>query len=481
MSAQRAVWEVARRELVERSRSRVLRVSLVLLLILSVGGAVAAARLSGRTPTDDVGLVGTRSVALEPAIRLQAKAAGRRVHLHPLASATAASREVRDGSVDIVLLDASRILVKTSRSQPAVRVVQDAVAAQGVFDRLRSSGLTQAQALGVLAPRALPVQALAPRPRNYDRNQALISISLFVLFMALLLFGQAVAQGVTEEKSSRVVELLLTTLSPRRLLTGKILGIGLLGLALLVIPGAAALAAGSLAGGAGLPSAAPEAIALILLWFILGYIFYSVAFAAFGALVSRQEDLNTAILPVTAVLTGAFYLAFIAVNSNPNGTLARVTAFLPPFSPTVVPARMVLGDMTAVGLAISVMLEVLAIGGMVVLAARTYERAILRIGAPVKLHRLFAPRSQQPHPVRATTKGTQTIKTAVGTQKGLTTGQPRLSPKADLALRLIAVTLVIAGAAIGFGKPISIALVAVGLLLLIIDQTLKHLPRPPVH
>ena len=481
MSARRAVWEVARRELVERSRSRVLRVSLVLLLILSVGGAVAAARLSGGTPTDDVGIVGPRSVALEPTIRLQAKAAGRRVHLRPLVSATVASRAVRDGSVDVVLLDGSRILVKTSRSQPAVRVLQDAVAAQGALDRLRGFGLTQAQALGVLAPRALPVQALAPRPRNYDRNQALINLSLFVLFMALLLFGQAVAQGVTEEKSSRVVELLLTTLSPRRLLAGKILGIGMLGLALLFIPGAAALAAGSLAGGAGLPSAAPKAVALILLWFVLGYIFYSVAFAAVGALVSRQEDLNTAILPVIAVLTGAFYVAFFAVNANPNGTVAQVAAFLPPSSPLVVPGRMVLGDMNEIGLALSVVLEFLAIGGMIVLAARAYERAILRIGAPVRLQRLFASRSQHPHGVSGAAKGTQSIKTAVTDQEALTTSQPRLSPKADVALRLVAVVLVIAGAVVGFGKPIAIALVAAGLLLLIIDQTLKHLPRRPAH
>ena len=99
------------------------------------------------------------------------------------------------------------------------------------------------------------------------------------------------ARGVTEEKSSRVVELLLTTLSPRRLLAGKVLGVGLLGLAQLVVAGGAALAAGRLAGGAGLPSAAPETVALVLLWFVLGYVFYSVAFAAVGALVSRQEDL----------------------------------------------------------------------------------------------------------------------------------------------------------------------------------------------
>lgn len=210
-----------------------LRLSLVLLLILSVGGAIAAARLTGRTRTDDIGLVGARSVALQPAIRLQAKAAGRRVQLRWLANATTAAHALRDGAIDVALVDGSRILVKILRSQPAVRVVQDAAAAQGVFNRLLSTGLTEAQALSMLAPPALPVDALAPPPRNYDRNQALVAIGLLALFGVLVFFGQAVAQGVTEEKSSRVVELLLTTISPRRLLAGKILGIGVLGLALL--------------------------------------------------------------------------------------------------------------------------------------------------------------------------------------------------------------------------------------------------------
>src|SRR5262249_29461137 len=122
MSARRAVWEVARRELEERGRSRVLRVSLVLLLVLCVGGAVAAARLTGTTPTDNVGLVGARSVALEPAIRVQATAAGRRVRMRGFASARAASRAVRDGSIAVALLDGNRLLVKTSRTGPAIRV-----------------------------------------------------------------------------------------------------------------------------------------------------------------------------------------------------------------------------------------------------------------------------------------------------------------------------------------------------------------------
>ncbi|HZE07046.1 MAG TPA: ABC transporter permease [Solirubrobacteraceae bacterium] len=475
MRARRAVWEVARRELVERSRSRVLRVSLVLLVVLSVGGAVAAARLTGGTPTDEIGVLGARSVALAPAIRLQARAAGRRVHIHPLASAVAASRAVRDGSISVALLDPGRIMVKTSRTAPAVRVVEQAVAAQGVVNRLRAAGLTQAQALSALRPPALPIDVLEPRPPNYDRNEGLVAAGLVALFMVLVFFGQAVAQGVTEEKASRVVELLLTTLSPRRLLAGKILGIGLLGLVLLLIPAVAALAAGQLAGGAGLPSAAPKAIALIILWFILGYIFYSVAFAAIGALVSRQEDLNTAMLPINAVLIGAFYLAIFVVNTNPNGTLARVAAFLPPFSPMIVPARMVLGDMTALGLVIAIVLEVIGTGVLIILAARAYERAILQIGAPIKLHGLFATRSPATHRMPL-------LRQPAGPPPSAKDGgEPRLSPVADVALRTSAVLLVVAGALIGFGRPIAVVLVVIGLLLLIIDQALKHLPRRPAH
>jgi ABC-2 type transport system permease protein len=481
MSARRAVWEVARREMVERSRSRMLQVTLAVLLIVSVGGAVAAARLNDRTPTDHIGVVGAGSVALEPAIRLQAQAAGRHARLHELASRTAAAQAVRNGSVAVALLDGNRIMVKTSRTGAPVHVVQDAVAAQGVLDRLQASGLTRAQALSALTPATLPFDVLQPNTRNTRDNQNLVFFSVLALCSLLLFFGQAVAQGVTEEKSTRVVELLLTTVSPRRLLAGKVLGIGVVGLCLVTIPGAAALAAGNLAGGAGLPSAAAKTIALIVLWFVLGYFFYSVAFAAIGALVSRREDLGIAIVPIIIVLAGGFMLTAVVANTNPDGTLAQIAAFLPPFPPMVVPARMVLGNMSAIAFAAAVALDLLATAGLILLAARIYERPILRIGAPVKLHRLLAARTRQAYPARADANGLQSTTTTDTDKAALSTPKPRVSNGADLALRMAAVALLLVGAAIGFGKPVSIALVAGGLLLLILGQTLKHRPHKPAH
>jgi ABC-2 type transport system permease protein len=439
-----------------------MRISVVVLLVLSVGGAIAAARLSDRTPTDQIGLVGARSAALGPAIRLQSQAAGRRVHLHELASAATAARAVRDGTVAVALVDGNRLLVKSSRSQAPVRAVQDAVTAAALLSRLRDTGLTQAQALKLLTPTPLPIDVLEPNARNVDRNRGLIAIGLIALFTVLVFYGQAVAQGVTEEKSSRVVELLLTTLTPRRLLAGKVLGIGTLGLVQLLLAGIAALLAGKLAGGVGLPPAAPKAVALVVLWFVLGYAFYSVAFAATGALVSRQEDLTAAMLPINFVLIGAFYLALILINGNPNGTFATIAAFLPPLSPMLVPARMVLGDMTAIELAAAIVIDLVATAWLVVLAGRIYERAILQVGAPLRVHRLL--RSDQKRPVFDP-------RTPPTSADPLDLRRRRL---VDTAARAVVVAFLIAGVAIGLEHAVAIVLMVLGLLLVVLLETRRH-------
>lgn len=385
MSGWRSIWEVARRELVERSRSRTMRISLALLLVLAVAGSVAAARAGNETtPTDDVALVGARSVAAAPALRLQAKAVGRRVELHRLDSVASASRAVRDGHVDVALVNGTRLIVKRSGTGPAVRVVEDAVAAHGVLARLTSAGLSRTQAIDALTPHPLPIDVLEPGSRNSDRNRDLLSVGIVVLLTALFSFGTIVASSVIEEKSSRVIELLLTTVRPRRLLAGKVIGVGFLGLAQLIVVGVAALVAGRLAGGAGLPSGAPETAALVVLWFALGYAFFSVTYAAVGSLLSRPEDLDSAALPINGVLIGAFVLGMLALES-PNGALARVGAFLPPFAPMIVPSRVVLGDMGPIGLSAAIAIELLATVLLIVLAARIYERAVMRIGAPLSL------------------------------------------------------------------------------------------------
>lgn len=441
MSAWRAVWEVARREIVERSRSGALRISLAILLVIAVGGAVAAARLDEPTPTDDIALVGARSTGMASAIRLQAGAQDRRVRLHTLPDRAAAVRAVRDGSVDVALIDAIRIVVPHTKATDAAELVQAAARGQAVVAQLRAAGLSGAQASAILASPALPADVIDPRSHATERNQGMLFAGTLVLFVALATFGNAVAASVTEEKSSRMVEVLLTTVSPRRLLAGKILGIGALGIAEITFVGGAALAAGWLAGGAGLPSAAPGAVALVALWFVLGYAFYSAAFGAVGALVSRQEDLETATGPITVIMTAAFLLTLFSLE-GPDGTFVTIAGFLPPTAPMVVPARMVLGDMTSVELVAAIALSMLGTLALVLVSARIYERALLRVGAPVHLRQVVGT-DHAPVPSR------------------------RVAQMSAGALILTGAVLLVTRTA----TPLGVALLAVGTVLRVLDGT----------
>jgi ABC-2 type transport system permease protein len=290
--------------------------------------------------------------------------------------------------VDVAIVD-GRLLVKESRSNAAVRVAQRAVAGQSAMTRLRAAGLTQQEALETLALRPLQVNVLDPGARDRERDTGMLGIGVLILFAALLIYGQSVASSVTEEKSSRVIELLLTSVAPRRLLAGKVLGVGALGVAQVITVCSAGLISARIAGGEGLPPSARGTVALVVGWFVLGFAFYSVAYSALGALVSRQEDLDATTAPVNVLLIATYFGANAAIE-NPDGTWAQIAAFLPPVAPLIVPTRVVLGDMGAVGLIASVAVSLLATFLLIRVAAGIYERSILRVGAPISLRSALA-------------------------------------------------------------------------------------------
>ena len=388
MSARREIWEVARREFVQRWRSRAMRVSFALLLAFVVGGAVLLTLLDEGTPTDDFGLVGPRAVALAPALRIGEKADGRRAHVHRLRDRAAAERALREGDVDVAIVD-GRLMVEEDRSSLAVGVAQRAVAAQHTVTRLQAAGLTRQQALDTLSPPPQRVEVLDRGGRDRQRDEDVLFVGMVALFMALIVYGQSVASSVAEEKSSRVIELLLTTLAPRRLLAGKVLGVGTLGVSQLAAVCGAGLLSAQIAGGEGLPPSAPRTVALVIGWFILGFAFYSVAYAALGALVSRQEDLEATTAPVNVLLIGAYFGAMAAIAS-PDGAWAQIAAFLPPLAPLIVPTRVVLGDMSAIALLAAVAISLLGTLLLIRIAAGIYERSVLRTGAPISLRTALA-------------------------------------------------------------------------------------------
>jgi ABC-2 type transport system permease protein len=180
-----------------------------------------------------------------------------------------------------------------------------------------------------------------------------------------------------EEKQSRVVEVLLASVRPTQLLTGKVLGLGALGLAQIL------LLAGVAAGGLLLtdvvqvPPTAWGALALVIPWYVLGFLLYATLFAMAGSVVSRVEDMQSAVMPVIIVLVLALFGAQIALT-DPTSTLSTVAGLLPLTAPIVQPILFALGSSTWWEPLLAIALALGAIAIMIPVSARIYRGGVLR-------------------------------------------------------------------------------------------------------
>jgi ABC-2 type transport system permease protein len=182
-----------------------------------------------------------------------------------------------------------------------------------------------------------------------------------------------------------VVEVVLSTVRPRDLLVGKVLGIGLLALVQIVILVAAGIAAAQISGRMSLPPTTAGAVAQLLLWFILGFALYSTAMGFLGSLASRVEEASNASMPVTMTATACYLASILLVTQDPDGTLATAMTFFPPAAPMVVPLRAALGAIQPWETALSIALMMAAIWLMFVVGARVYAGAILQTGSRIRI------------------------------------------------------------------------------------------------
>lgn len=179
-------------------------------------------------------------------------------------------------------------------------------------------------------------------------------VLFFMLYMILAIYGQTILRGVMEEKTTRVAEVVVSSARPTTLLMGKVLGISAValtqlaawvGMAYLIYTQRAAIlskfGAPAAAGGFSLPTIEPAAAIALALFFILGLVFYSALYAAVGAMVSSQEDVNQASMPVTLLLIASVVLVQV-VLLKPGEGLARVLSLLPFSAPIIMPTRMAL-------------------------------------------------------------------------------------------------------------------------------------------
>jgi ABC-2 type transport system permease protein len=291
--------------------------------------------------------------------------------------------ELANGTLDAVL-DGTAIRSQDKPPAELAALLQAAHREAAAMGTLERAGVPRAAAERALAPPPLRVATVNPVDPRADAEAGFAFFAAILLYGQLLTYGYWVAAGVVEEKASRVIEIILAAVRPRQLLAGKVIGLGVLALGHLLLIAAIGLTAATATGTLSLDGHVIGAAALALAWFVAGYAFYACAFACAGALVPRQEELQSATMPLSLVILVSFFVSF-AVNDKPDGTLAHVTAFIPTTAPITMPGRIITGHAGTLEIIASFGVTLLAAALLIPLAARIYEGGVLRTGSAIKL------------------------------------------------------------------------------------------------
>ena len=366
MTGLRAIRLVAEREIRERLRSKVFLASTIVLLAL-VGGSVALQGALSEGATYRVAVVAPAPPELAAALERAAKPFDDAdVELRVVVSPAAGRHALGAEEVDALLLLADNRLVFRSNVD-----VKAAAVAEAAVRELRHR-----------LPPEPELTTATLRPPEDEAGDAAVLVAYagsLLLLMSLAVYGQWVVTGVVEERNSRVVELILSTVRPRHLLAGKVIGIGLLGFAQLAL--VAGLAAALLAAGTfDAPRSLGGDLALVVPWFGLGFALYSVAYATAGALASRQQNADTAGQPVTYALLAVYFAGYVALSSDPNGPLATLLTVFPASAPIVLPARSALVGVPLWEHALAVVLVIASIYALLRFAGRVYAHGLLHGG-----------------------------------------------------------------------------------------------------
>ncbi len=385
---------VAFREIRQRLRARSFAVFTALLCIGIIALGFLNSILNDDSPTSyDVATVGDVPGAFAEDVDDVAAALGVEVELTSVASRAEAETAVADDDVDAAVDPATGdVLWRQAPVDELSSIVNGAWQAAEAREAASAAGLDAAQTEALLSPAPLNEVLLEPEDDDDGLGITIGMASAILLFISISTFGGYVLMGVVEEKSTGVVEILLSHVKPHQLLTGKVLGIG----AVAMIQFAAAIAAGLVSlriSGATVPSDVWVGLPATILWFVGGFVLYSTLFALAGSFVSRQEDAQGAAAPVSMVFIAA-YLTVFAVGGIPDATVTRVLSILPPFAPLLMPLRMVTGSASMLEIAVAAILLVAATYAMLRLAGAVFGRTLLHRGS--RLHWRQVLRMQRP-------------------------------------------------------------------------------------
>jgi ABC-2 type transport system permease protein len=404
---------IARREYVERVRSRLFVVSTVLLALLAIAVAFLplATRFAERGTVTRVGVAASepglaeRTTGLVVAVLNQGFGASTEekpydVRTVPLEEGTAAVAENRLDALVVVGRAANgslsyQFLTGETLSSDRTLNVQIALFGAAVIDWVQEQGAAAGFSVPDLRPQPTggPSAGTQPlSPTEFANRRVLGMVFGVLIFIAIVVYGMWVAAGVVAEKTSRVMEVLIAAASARQLVVGKLLGIGLAGLtqlsfviapALIVLAlqdslGTALLGPSATAGPS-LAGLSPLLLGAFLLYFALGFALYAAIYAGAASLISRPEDLQVIALPLSLIAITGYFQAILALTGGTAGFI-RVASYVPFWSPFVMLTRLTVGRVSPAELVLSVVLLAVTVPIAVVLAIRVYRAGVLLYG-----------------------------------------------------------------------------------------------------
>ncbi|MGA7913271.1 MAG: ABC transporter permease [Candidatus Dormiibacterota bacterium] len=400
MNSLKSIRLIAGREISERLGGRATWILTGITTVGAVALIVGPTLFSMPTKAYAVGLVGPSAQALAPTLLAAAKALGVDMTTMDVSDDATARSELtpkqtsgqgggllsslRGGSatLDVALrLDTGSATIEFYQTvSPTLAAVLRAVVEQvHQRDVLTQAGVSPSVVGTSQQPEPISTVTLKSAPSDIAGRRIAALAAGILLFFSVGIFCNAVASGVAQEKTSRTAEVLLAAVTPSELMTGKVIGIGLVGFAQMAITIGAALLANAVVQSSLVPSEVWVLLPAILLWFVLGYALYAFGYAAAGAMVARQEEVQSVGMPFTVFLVGG-YLLMYATIASPDSPWVRVVSYVPPLMPALMPARLALGQVAIWEMPLAVLIMLASIYGMARLAGRIYATSLVRGG-----------------------------------------------------------------------------------------------------
>ena len=394
------VWLIAKREYLERVRTKAFLISTILIPVLMGGGIIGSVVMGGRAKsTSHITIVSQdQQLATDLQAELQS-GKDSRMTVDVISPGNDQTRKTLDAMLADKQIDG--YLWITPAANPGERpsfsftprsaadigtkgVVSSALRTVLMRERLAHQGMVASDVDSLMQPVKVDTTQAG---KNADTTSSFVAIYVlfFLMYMVILLYGMNVARSIIEEKTSRVFEVLLATIKPEEMMAGKVIGVGSVGLTqvavwlLTAVILTSSSIVGALAGGNVHVSLNPMQIIFFVVYFLLGYLLYSSIAAALGAMVNSEQELQQLNMILVMPLAGCMF-ALAPVITNPNGPVARIISFIPFCTPLIMYLRISLATPPAWEIALSIALMMVTIYAILWVASRIYRVGILMYG-----------------------------------------------------------------------------------------------------